>query len=156
MNQCSIDPKILVKEAVKKFGTERENLLAILQYVHSKEHGLRKEVMQEIAAALDLSSADVYGTASFYSFLEVEGQGKNIIRLCKTISCDLKGKHEIVSAIEAKLKIKLGETTPDKKFSFLETNCLGWCHKGPAMLINDKVYTELTPEKAVQAIDENL
>jgi len=156
MSQCPIDPKVLVTEAVKKFGTKREALLAVLQYVYSKEHKLSKEVMQHIAAAFDLSSADVYGTASFYSFLEIEEKGQNIIRLCKTISCDLKGKQKIVSAIENKLKIKLGETTPDKKFSFLETNCLGWCHKGPSMLINDKVYTDLTPEKAVQAIDENL
>ena len=156
MSQCSVDPKVLVTDAVKKFGAKRESLLAILQYVYSKEHKLSKEAMQEVAAALDLSSADVYGTASFYSFLEVEEKGKNIIRLCKTISCDLKGKQEIVTAIEAKLKIKLGETTPDKKFSFLETNCLGWCHQGPVMLINDKVYTELTPEKAEQAINENL
>jgi NADH-quinone oxidoreductase subunit E len=156
MNQCSLDPKTLVTDAIKQFGAKRESLLAILQYLYSKEHKLSKEVMQEVAEALDLSAADVYGTASFYSFLEVEEKGKNIIRLCKTISCDLKGKQDIVSAIETKLKIKLGETTIDKKFSFLETNCLGWCHKGPAMLINDKVYTELTPEKAVKAIEENL
>jgi NADH:ubiquinone oxidoreductase subunit E len=45
------------------------------------------------------------------------------------------------------LKIKVGETTPDRKFTLLETNCLGWCHKAPAMLINDEVYTDLTPEK---------
>ena len=156
MSQCPIEPKVLVTEAVKKIGAKRENLLAILQYVYSKEHKLSKEVMQQIAAVLDLSAADVYGTASFYSFLEVAEKGQNIIRLCKTISCDLKGKQEIISAIENTLKIKLGETTKDKKFSFLETNCLGWCHKGPAMLINDKVYTELTPETAVKAIEENL
>lgn len=156
MIQCPVNPTLLVAEAVKKFGTKRENLLTVLQYLYSKEHKLSKEVMQEVAGAFDLSAADVYGTASFYSFLEVAEKGQNIIRLCKTIACDLKGKQEIVTAIEEKLKIKLGETTKDKKFTFLETNCLGWCHKGPAMLINDKVYTELTPEKAVKAIEENL
>jgi NADH-quinone oxidoreductase subunit E len=46
------------------------------------------------------------------------------------------------------LKIKIGETTPDKKFTLLETNCLGWCHKAPAMLINDEIYTEISPERA--------
>lgn len=148
--------KSLVTEAVKKYGTKRESLMPILQYVHQKEHYISKEVMQEIATALDISSADVYGTASFYSFLDLKEKGKNIIRICKTISCDLKGKDEIITAIENKLHIKLGETTPDKKFSFLATNCLGWCHKAPAMLINDKAYTELTPEKAIAAINEYL
>jgi NADH:ubiquinone oxidoreductase subunit E len=156
MSRSPVDPKILVAEAIKKFGAKRENLLSIFQYMHDKEHKLSKEAIQEIAAALDLSSADVYGTASFYSFLDIEEKGEKIIRLCKTISCDLKGKQDIITAIEGRLRIKLGETTPDKKFTFLETNCLGWCHKGPAMLINDKVYTELTPETAVQAINENI
>ena len=148
--------KSLVAEAVKKHGNKRENLMSVLQYVHSKQHMLSKEDMQEIAEAMDLSSADVYGTASFYSFLETKELGQNIVRVCKSISCDMKGKHQIILAIENKLKIKLGETTPDKKFSLLEANCLGWCHKGPAMLINDKAYTDLTPEKAVAAIEENL
>ena len=156
MSQCPVDPKVLVNEAIKKFGTKRENLLAILQYIHTKEHRLSKEAMQEVASALDLSSADVYGTASFYSFLDVEERGNNIIRVCKSISCNLREKKEIITAIENKLKIKLGQTTHDNKFSLLETNCLGWCHKGPAMLINDKVYTDLTPETAVKAIEENL
>ncbi|MEI6079485.1 MAG: NADH-quinone oxidoreductase subunit NuoE [bacterium] len=148
--------KTLVAEAVKKYGTQRESLLPILQYVHNKERYLSREAMQEIAAALDLSSADVYGTASFYSFLDVEERGKNIIKICKSISCDLKGKERIVTAIENKLKIKAGQTTQDKKFSIVEVNCLGWCHKAPAILINDKVYSDLTPEKAVAAIDEHI
>lgn len=148
--------KTLIAEAVKKFGTQRESLLPILQYIHSKEHFLSKESMQEVASALDLSSAEVYGTASFYSFLDVKEKGQNIIKICKSISCDLKGKNQIISAIENKLQIKVGQTTPDKKFSFIEVNCLGWCHKAPAMLINDKVYTELTPEKVEAAIQEYL
>ncbi|MCX6112169.1 MAG: NADH-quinone oxidoreductase subunit NuoE [Proteobacteria bacterium] len=146
--------KTLVAEAVNKYGDRKENLLPILQHIQSKEHHLSREALQEVAAALDLSSAEVYGTASFYSFLNTEECGKNIIKICKSISCDLKGRSEIVSTIENKLKIKAGQTTKDKKFSFIEVNCLGWCHQAPAMLINDKPYTELTPEKVVAALEE--
>lgn len=149
-----MNTKELVQSAVKKHGTKRESLLPILQDVCAKERYLTKEAMQEIAKSLDLAAADVYGTASFYSFLETEERGENIIRICRTITCDMKGKKEIVKALEDRLSIKVGDTTRDKKFSLLETNCLGWCHKGPAMLINDKVYTELTPEKAVEAVEE--
>ena len=84
MNQCALDPKTLVTDAVKQFGAKRESLLAILQYLYSKEHKLSKEVMQEVAEALDLSAADVYGTASFYSFLEVEEKGKNALTWSRT------------------------------------------------------------------------
>jgi NADH:ubiquinone oxidoreductase subunit E len=65
----------------------------------------------------------------------------------------MKGKEAIIEAIEEKLRIKRGETTSDRMFTILETNCIGWCHKGPAMLVNDDVYTGLTPEKAVTIID---
>ncbi len=78
--------------------------------------------------------------------------GKNIIRVCKTISCKMKGKQEIIKAIEKLLKIQVGETTRDQNFTLIESNCLGWCHKGPVMLINDEVYPEITPEKAIEII----
>ena len=66
----------------------------------------------------------------------------------------MKGKNEILSTIEEMLKIRIGETTADKKFSLLETNCIGWCHKAPAMLINDTPYTELTPQKVSEILQE--
>jgi NADH:ubiquinone oxidoreductase subunit E len=66
------------------------------------------------------------------------------------------GKDKIIHALKDKLKIDVGETTPDHKFTLLTTNCMGWCHKGPAMLIDDDVYTELTPKKAVEVIDNYL
>ena len=64
----------------------------------------------------------------------------------------MKGKNQILHTIESTLKIKLGETTADKKFSLLETNCIGWCHKAPAMLINDTPYTELTTKKVTEIL----
>jgi len=103
--------------------------------------------MIEIAREMDIPAAEVFGTATFYSFLETKPAGKYIIRVCKTITCAMKGKNQLLFAIQDMLKIKIGETTADKKFTLLETNCLGWCHKAPAMLINDDVFTEVTPEK---------
>jgi NADH-quinone oxidoreductase subunit E len=144
----------LVNDAVKKYGKKRENLLPVLQAVVREEKYLTEQAMIEIARALDISSAEVYGTASFYTFLDLKPRGKNVIRVCKNITCYMKGKDDIIKAIEDRLKLKIGETTSDGKFSFLTTNCMGWCHKGPAMLINDKVYTELTPKKAIAAIEE--
>ena len=136
----------LITELADKYGRSRENLLPILQGVVEKENYLSDHSMIEIARELDLSAAEVYGTATFYSFLQYQKMGTYVIRICKTITCSMNGKNQILLAIKDMLKIGIGETTPDKKFSLLETNCLGWCHKAPAMLINDEVYTELTPE----------
>lgn len=66
----------------------------------------------------------------------------------------MKGKSDIVQIIEEMLKIKVGETTADRQFSLIETNCIGWCHKAPAILINEMPYTELTPEKVSELIKD--
>ncbi|WP_319269403.1 NADH-quinone oxidoreductase subunit NuoE [uncultured Draconibacterium sp.] len=143
-----MDPiQSLIKNLADKHGRSRESVLPILQGVVEQEKFLSERSMVEIAREIDIPAADVYGTATFYSFLETKPAGKFIIRVCKTITCAMKGKNQVLFAIQDMLKIRLGETTPDKQFTLLETNCLGWCHKAPAMLINDEIYTELTPEK---------
>lgn len=143
----------LIVELAETHGRSRENLLPIIQGVVEKEKSLSETAMIEIARELDLPAAEVYGTATFYSFIETKKMGEYIIRVCKTITCSMKGKNQILLAIQDQLNINLGETTPDKKFSLLETNCLGWCHKAPAMLINDEVYTDLTPEKVREILN---
>lgn len=143
-----------IKSLVQKYGKDSEAILPILQNIVRVNGFLSQEAMVEVARELDMSAAQVFGTASFYSFLTTKPLGKYVIRLCKTITCSMHGKGQVLKALEEVLKVKLGETTHDRKFTLLETNCLGQCHKGPAMLINNKPYTELTPEK-VRIIIEN-
>ncbi len=144
----------LVKSLADKYGRKRENLLHILQGIVEQERYLSDVALTEVARELDMSAAQVYGTATFYTFLDTEPRGKYVIRICRTISCDMKGKNQIIQAIEDTLKIKLGETTQNKKFTLLETNCMGWCHEGPAMLINDQVYTNLSVDKAMDIVTD--
>jgi NADH-quinone oxidoreductase subunit E len=144
----------LVKELSDKHGNARENLIPILQDIVKKHNYLTDEAMVEVAKELDISAAEVYGTASFYTFLDTQVRGKYVIRICKTITCSMKGKSDIIHTLEDILKIKVGETTPDRQFSLIETNCIGWCHKAPAILINDMPYTELTPEKVSDIIKD--
>lgn len=146
--------KTLVKRLANEHGRRRESLLPILQGIVSQNRFISDYAMTEVARELEISTAEVYGTATFYSFLDTQKRGKFVIRVCKTITCSMKGKNQILLALEDALKVKLGETTTDQKFTILETNCLGWCHKAPAMLINDDVFTELTPEKVRQIIED--
>ncbi|HOY51636.1 MAG TPA: NAD(P)H-dependent oxidoreductase subunit E [Prolixibacteraceae bacterium] len=146
--------QLLIRELADKYGRSREHLLPIMQGVVEQESFLSEYSMIEIAREMDLPAAEVYGTATFYSFLETKKMGKYIIRVCKTISCAMKGKGQVIMAIQDILKIPLGETTPDGRFSLLQTNCLGLCHKAPAMMINHDVYTDLTPEKVREIITE--
>lgn len=144
----------LIKNLVEKHGNRRNSLMPILQGVVREERSLTEEAMLKVAEALDISSAEVYGTASFYTFLDTIPRGKNVIRICKTITCHMKGKDEIIEALEKELNINVGETTSDKQFTLLTANCLGWCHKGPVMLVNDEIYPDLTVEKALEIVQE--
>ena len=146
----------LVKELVEKHGRTRNSLMPVLQGLVAQERYLSEDAMVSVAKELDLSTADVYGTASFYTFLDTTPRAKNIIRVCKTISCHMSGKDEIIHALEDQLKIKVGETSHDRNFTLLTANCLGWCHKGPVMLINDEVYPELTAARATDILESYL
>jgi len=139
--------KLLVKGLADQYGRTMESLLPILQGIVSQEQHISEDAMVEVARELDISAAQVYGTATFYSFLHTKPLGKYVIRVCKTITCMMHGKNQIIKELESVLKIRLGQTSHDGMFTLLETNCLGQCHKGPAMLINDTPYTDLTPER---------
>ena len=109
----------LVKNLADKYGRKRENLLHILQGIVEQERFLSDVALTEVARELDISAAQVYGTATFYTFLDTEPRGKYVIRVCRTITCDMKGKNQIIQAIEDTLKLKLGETSQNKKFTLL-------------------------------------
>ncbi len=146
--------KDAVQDAIQNYGSSRENLLPVLQDISREQGYLSEDAMVLVAKAMDISPADVYGVATFYSFIDTKPRGKHVIRVCKTISCYIHGRDSIVSAIEKKLRIKVGETTPDGRYTLVSTNCIGQCHEGPAMLVNDDVYTHLTPEEAVRIIEK--
>lgn len=144
----------LIDKYVVKYGKTREALMPLLQAIVEEKNYLTRDDMAEIATRLNISAADVYGTASFYAFLDLEKRGKYVIRVCKSIIAEMKGKKEIIKTLENVLKIKIGETTADGMFTLLETNDIGWSDKEPSMLINQTPYTDLTPDKVIQIITE--
>jgi NADH:ubiquinone oxidoreductase subunit E len=139
---------------VEKYGKERSALLSILHDIQTKHRHISEYAQQEVARLLDIHPVEVYSFISFFAFLNSEPKGRNLVRICKTISCDMVGKTAVVKAIERELGVEIGGTTKDNKFTVEYANCLGLCDQGPAMAINDRVYVKLTPEKAVQLLNE--
>jgi NADH:ubiquinone oxidoreductase subunit E len=130
-----------------KYGRQRSSLMAILQETQRRQSRISEYAMQVIADLLDIHPVEVYSVVSFYSFLGDQPQGQFVIRLCRTITCDMAGKSHIARQLENDLGIHFGETTADGKFSLCWANCLGMCDQGPAMLVNDQVFTQVTLEK---------
>ena len=143
-----------IRGLVERHGNDRTGLIPILQTLQKKYTYIPEFAMQEIAYLLGLHPVEVYGVVSFYHFLYEKPQGKVIIRLCRTISCDMHGHSRVARQLESDLGIKFGEMTHDGMFKLEWTECLGMCDQGPAMLVNERVYTRVTPEKVFEIIQE--
>ena len=130
----------------------RKRLLEILKTEQSKSKVVSPEVIREIAQSLSMGVSDVYGVATFYSFLSRRPLGRNAIRVCKSLPCHLKNAQMITQSVQKAIGITPGETTPDGRFSFELTNCIGACDKAPAMLVNHDVHGNLTPNKVSEAL----
>lgn len=143
-----------IEQLVDLYGKSRSSLLSILQSVEKKHKYISDFAQQEIARLLDIHPVEVFSVVTFYSFLTYKPKGRNVVRLCQTITCDMAGKKAVANGIERELGIKFGDTTKDKKFTLEYVNCLGMCDQGPAMLVNDCIYSHLTPESAVEILNE--
>jgi NADH-quinone oxidoreductase E subunit len=128
-------------------GVDRADLLNLLKVAKSKEGFVSADSIDSISRTLDIPINEVYGVATFYSFLPVEPIGRHLIRICDNLPCHLKDAAMIIEAVSEELGISPGETTVDRRFSFESTNCIGACDMAPAMLVNDDLHGHLTPEK---------
>ena len=144
---------------IAKFPPERKRsaVIGALHAAQHQNHGyLTTPLMDEVAAYLGLPPIQVYEVASFYSMFETKPCGRKHISVCTNISCMLRGADAIVAAVEAKLGIRTGESTPDGLFYLKrEEECLAACNNAPMMMIDHVYYENLRPETVGAIIDEN-
>ena len=135
-------------------GWQQSAVMEALRVVQDENGGwLTEELMDKVAAYLDMAPIAVYEVATFYSMFEHKPVGKHKICMCTNISCMLNGSDKIVQHLENKLDIKLGQTTRDGKFTLKEVECLGACVGAPMMQIGHKYYENLTPELVDSILD---
>jgi len=147
------DVREKVVRSVERHGKGREQLLPVLQEVMDEFGYLAGDVLVEISRAMDISIGEIHGVASFYHFINTERVGRYVVRLCKTISCDMQGKKKVEAALEKELGIRFGETTSDGLFTLQHINCLGMCDQGPALMVNRAIFTRVTPEREIQILE---
>lgn len=139
---------------VAKYPADRKQsaVISVLMIVQTHYGYLTHELMDAVAEYLEMPAVAVYEVASFYTMFETKPVGEHIINVCTNVSCQLSGSKNVVASFEKKLGIKLGETTPDGKFTLRGVECLAACVDAPAMQIDTKDYKKVTPE----VIDEIL
>jgi [NiFe] hydrogenase diaphorase moiety large subunit len=138
----------------ERLGRERTSLVPMLLEIKRKYHRLNSFALQAIADALGIHPVEVHSVVSFYAFLGDHPQGRFVIRLCRTISCAMQGKERVRRQLENDLGIRFGETTADGSYTLEYANCMGMCDQGPALLVNDRLFTRVTPEKVHEILQE--
>jgi len=137
-------------------GKHKSALLPLLHLAQAEFDGwLSVPVMDYIASILKIQPIEVYEVASFYSMFNLKPVGQCLIEICHTSSCWLRGAEDIISHLENKLNIKVGETTSDGKFTLKRVECLGSCGTAPMFQVGAQYYENLTNEK-VDTIIANL
>lgn len=142
-----------IESWLDQHGRDRSALLPVLQEIQKKYNCVSGHAMQVVAECLKIHPVEVYSVVSFYAFLDHAPKGKHVIRLCRTIACDMQGKSQIARQLENELGIAFGETTADGQFTLEYANCIGMCDQGPALLVNDLVYTGVTPAMVDQILE---
>jgi len=138
---------------IDKYNRDTNNLIAILQAVHSYAGYLSYEAIGLIARELNISEHEIFGTASFYAQFKFEKPGKHLMRCCTGTACFVGGGGVILEAAKSKLGIIPGQTTKDGMFSLERVACLGCCALAPVVTIDGEVYGQMSPAKLSRAID---
>ena len=152
----SADSRADIDRWVAKYPPEQKQsaVMAALRIAQEQNGGwLTNELIEAVATYLDMEPIAAYEVASFYSMYELKPVGRHKICVCTNISCMLCGSDGVVSHLENRLGIKLGETSGDGRFTLKEVECLGACVNAPMFQIDKQYYENLTPEKIDAILD---
>lgn len=143
-----------LKAIVDKYANKKGTLIPILQEVQRAEGYLSRETIKAVSKLTNITIAEIYGVATFYSMFRLKPQGKYTIRICKGTACHVSGAKTIMETIKETLNITGDEdTTDDNLFTILEVACLGCCSLAPVIMIEDKTYGKLTSAKIPGVIE---
>jgi len=129
-----------------------KNLLVLLERTRNVYGYIPDDAVMDLADQLGIPVVEVYAAATFYRALPLKPMGKHTIKVCKSVPCYLKHNQPIIEAVERELGIAPGQTSHDGLFSLELVNCIGACDKAPAMMIDDDVFGNLTPEMVAEIL----
>ncbi len=141
------------EEIVARYPQKRAAIMPVLWLAQSEFGWLSVEVMQYVASLMGFPLAWVSGLASFYTMYYKKPVGRYHLQVCTNLSCMLRGSDDIVHCLEKRLGIGLGETTPDKRFTLDEVECLASCGTAPMMQVNEDFHENLDRRRTLELIE---
>lgn len=141
-----------IKSELPKYATKQAVCLEAMKAVQKRRGWVSDENMKDIAALLDMSYDELDSVATFYNMIYRKPVGRHVIHICDSVSCWVMGYEKLYEFLSGRLGIKMGETTPNGRFTLLPVVCLGACDHAPALMIDRETIGDASPEK----IDEIL
>lgn len=145
--------KELSETILPRYANKQAATLPCLHMVQHEYGWIPAQAMEEIAAFLSLSAAEVLDTASFYEEYWLKPKGKHLVAVCRSIACEFCGQKELTQACKDALGIDVGETTDDDRFTLIEVECLGSCGTAPAMLVDEVLHENVAPGQVGKILD---
>jgi NADH-quinone oxidoreductase E subunit len=136
-----------IEKLKKQYPTTKALTLPVLWIAQEQFGWISPETMKYVAQLLNLPVSHIYGVVTFYTMFNTQPVGRYHLQICTNISCQLLGAENLAGHICHRLNIKMGETTPDKKFTLSEVECLGSCGTAPMMQVNEEYFENLSNEE---------
>ncbi|MBK7479271.1 MAG: NADH-quinone oxidoreductase subunit NuoE [Bacteroidales bacterium] len=143
-----------IKEICASYNRDPQELINILHGCQEHFGYLPAEVQEVISAETGIPVAKIYGVVTFYSFFSMTPKGKHPISICMGTACYVRGAERVLEEFKKELKLQVGQTTPDGKFSLSSLRCVGACGLAPVVLIGDKTYGRVAPDDVKKILKE--
>ncbi len=144
----------VVKAAIEKHGAHRDAIIPILSEISNVYGHIPAEAYAEVKRQVHapehgvfVSESQLFSVASFYQMISTKPVGRHVVRFCESAPCHVMGGRQLFQALKDELKLQPGETSPDNRFTFITTSCLGVCGVGPVVLIDEDIYGNVRPEQ---------
>ena len=144
----------LAKEIIARYPRPKSALIPLLHVSQEQNGYITREAMAHLGELVGVTSAEVYGTATFYEMFRFEPVGKYLVNICGTLSCALMGAHDLMHRAEEKLGIKAGATTSDGMFTLAHAECQAACTEAPCLQVNYRYRFRVTSENFDTLIDQ--
>ena len=154
MARLSPDNVVLAKEIISRYPLPKSALIPLCHLAQEQDGYLTEEAMAHIAELVNVTPAEVLGTASFYEMFKMEPVGKYMINICTNIACQLMGGEELLAHAEDKLGIRPGQTTSDGLFTIEDVECIASCTEAPCLQVNYRYEHRISNQQFDQLIDD--
>jgi NADH-quinone oxidoreductase subunit E len=143
-----------IEEEIKIFPHKQAACIEALKVIQKHRRWVSDEGVQDLAEILEMTPDEIDSVATFYNLIFRRPVGRHVILLCDSVSCWVMGYEMIKKELEKKLEIRFGGTTKDERFTLLPVPCLGTCDRAPAMMIDDDLHQDLTPDQIEKILDK--